>query len=160
MGKKTFISGAVTYVRNVGKHIQRVATREEGAGEAVAGLSRDAKKLARLSTKKESSSGHKRAKALAKKGREAYNNGSYKEAEQLFHDAVLEDAHYALAYLHMGDACYQLSNYSEAIAAWRHAIAADPGSDAAAKAQAKLHRVEASKERTVRELQDRLRNGS
>lgn len=159
MAKKSLFHGAVTYVRNVGKHVQRVAAREEGATEAIQEMSRDAKKLARLTQKRDATPSHKRAKDLAKKGREAYNNKSYKEAEQHFHDAVLEDGHYALAYLHMGDACYQQSKYNEAIAAWRHAIAADPGSDAAAKAQTKLNRIEASKERTVQELQDRIRNG-
>lgn len=159
MAKKSIFHGAVTYVRNVGRHLLRVVTREEGAREALAGVSRDAKKLARLAHKSEGSPGHKRAKELVKKGREAYNSQSYKEAEQYFHDAVLEDGHYALAYLHMGNACYQQSKYNDAIAAWRQAIAADPGSDAAAKAQAKLMRIDASKERTVQELQDRLRDG-
>ena len=158
MAKKTILSGAATYVRNVGKHLQRVAAREEGARDAIAGLSRDAKKLARITHKARSTPNHKRAKALAKKGREAYNTGNYQEAEQLFHEAIVEDGHYALAYLHLGNTYYQLSRFNEATAAWRRAIAADAGSDAAAKAQAKLMRVESSKERTVQDLEDRLRD--
>lgn len=157
MAKKTLLHGAVTYVRNVGKHFQRVATREEGAVEAIVGLSRDAKKLAHIAHHRTSTANHKRAKDLAKKGREAYNKASYKEAEQLFHEAVLEDGHYALAYLYLGDSRYQLSKFNDAIAAWRQAIAVDPGSDAAAKAQTKLMRIEASKERTVQALEDRIR---
>ena len=155
--KKSLISGAGTYVKNLGKHLQRIAAREEKPSEALAGMKRDAKKLARIAQADPPGSVQERAKDLVKKGREAYNQGSYKEAEQLFHEAAMEDGKYALAYTYLGNAFYQQSKFNDAIAAWRQAIAADPKSDAAAKAKQKLERIESSKERTVQELEDRLR---
>ena len=154
--KKSLLSGAGTYVKNVGRHLQRVAAREEKPTEALAGLARDAKKLARLAHSDHAGAKHE-AHELVKKGREAYNRGSYKEAEQFFHDAAMEDGRYALAYTYLGNAFYQQGRYNDAIAAWRQAIAADPKSDAADKARTKLERIESSKERTIQQLEERLR---
>jgi tetratricopeptide (TPR) repeat protein len=154
--KRNVVSGAVTYMKNVGKHARRVVAREETVWEACSGIMRDGRKLARLARHTHASVDRKQAMALVRKGRDAYNQANYRDAQERFHEAILADPNYALAYTYLGNAYYQMSRFDEAIGAWRRALRAEPGSDGAAKAQAKLDHIEQSTARTIQELQDRF----
>ncbi len=75
------------------------------------------------------------------KGVHKFNARLYDEAEEQFREALLYDPDYARAHLYRGNACYKMHRTTEAVSAWQRAAAAEPGSQAARDAAAKLKRV-------------------
>ncbi len=148
---------ARTYVKNLGKHVQRFVLRKESVRDALNGVSKDTKKVAHAFGKATETEHHKDAVQLVERGRRTYNNHDYERAEEVFRQAVMADHGYALAHTYLGHALYQQGRVKEAVASWRQAIAADPGSSAAIKAQKKIHHVERSAEKVVDSLAARLR---
>ena len=156
---KGFLSSAKSFAKNVAHHTRGLVKGEESVRDALSGVGRDSKKLKRTiqgSGKKENEN-TQRADALVKKGRERYNTKDYAAAEMCFREALTEDAHQIWALLYLGHTFYQQGRAAEAIAAWQRAYAEDPVSDAGLKAQRKIQHVEKATSKTVKELQERLR---
>lgn len=154
---KNILKSAKTYAKNLAKHAGRVAKRQEHVKDAIAGAAADGKRLRHTIERANRPARRKQAARLTEEGRQNYNNRDYTGAEETFRDAARTDPMYALAYTYLGHSLYQQGRMSEAIAAWRKAIEAEPGSRAANKAEKKIHHVEHSKESIVEMLQERLK---
>ena len=145
-----------TYAKNLGKHVKRVLLRQESLRDAVAGISSDSGKLSRAVKGNRKPGDHHMAARLVEKGRKAYNQKNYPGAEKFLRKAVLEDPQYALAYCYLGSTMYKLDCLREAILYWTKAMEAEPGSDAAARAERSLKRIELQKKNVIADLEERL----
>lgn len=148
---------AKTVLKNVGKHAKRVLFGRESIRDAIDGISGDADRLKRAAKGAKAPGDHKRAAQYVEKGRRAYNEKDWARAEDCFHQAIIEDPNYALAYTYLGSTYYQQQRISQATSMWTKAIAIDPGSDAAAKAQQRLRRVQQRKEQVVADIERSIR---
>ena len=154
---KGLVSTAVTYAKNLTKHARRVATGAESAKAAMAGLSRDTKKLKHKLAGPKGEGDHRRSAKMAERGRAAYNRKEYEKAEERFRLAIIEDPEYALPRLYLGDALYKQGRLDEAVSCWKHTIRAAPRSDEAAKARQKIDHVEANMRSVVSQMERKLR---
>ncbi len=127
-----------TYVKNLVKHAKWVMKRDESILEAIDGIRKDSKKLARTVTTNATSTGGKTARKLTEDARHAYNEHRYESAEELLRTAIVEDPKYALALTYLGHTLYKQKKVEEAVRYWTKATIVDPDSDAAARAQRKL----------------------
>jgi tetratricopeptide (TPR) repeat protein len=100
---------------------------------------------------------HKEATALLERGRKAYNAKNYPRAEVLFRQAIDEDDAYAKAHYYLGLTMYKLHDSQAAIRAWKRASEVDPTGPMGFKAERKINYVKRHVDRTIGELQDRLR---
>jgi tetratricopeptide (TPR) repeat protein len=132
------IKSTKTFLKNVAKHATWVVKREESIGEAIAGIRKDSRKLAKTVKSGTPSSGGKYARKLTEEARHAYNEHRYDEAEELLRSAIVEDTNYALAYTYLGHTLYKKNRVEEAIRYWTKATMVDPDSEAAQKAQRKI----------------------
>lgn len=148
---------AKTLLKNVGKHAKRVMLGRESLRDAVDGVAEDADRLKRVAKGAKAPGNHHRAAQLVEKGRRAYNEKEFGRAEKYFQQALEEDPRYALAYTYLGSTYYQLQRYNEATTAWTKAIEIDPASDAAAKAQQRLRRIQARKESVIADIERSIR---
>jgi Tfp pilus assembly protein PilF len=149
------LSGSKTFAKNLGKRIGWVVTGHQKAGEALAGVSKDAAKLKRAAQEAARSNHHKEAARLTELGREAYNLRNYVAAEDYFRQAIAADRRFALAHTYLGHALYKQGKLTEAMSCWHRAIQADPNSEAAGKARSKLLYVEKKQLSASHELMDR-----
>jgi tetratricopeptide (TPR) repeat protein len=97
---------------------------------------------------------HKQASANLEKGRKFYNQKNFQKAEELFRRAVRLDPEYALAHYYHGLARYKLDKHREAIAAWKKSMEAEPGSDAAYKAEKKISYVKRKIDGVIDQIQN------
>ncbi|NUM52310.1 MAG: tetratricopeptide repeat protein [Candidatus Hydrogenedentes bacterium] len=148
---------AKTLLKNVGKHAKRVFMGRESIRDAVDGISDDADRLKRVAKGSKAPGDHRRAAQYVEKGRRAYNEKDFARAEEYFHQAIVEDPNYALAYTYLGSTYYQMQRLTDAQGMWAKAIAIDPGSDAAAKAQQRLRRVQHRKEQVIADIERSIR---
>ncbi len=132
------IKTAKTFIKNVVKHGKWVITRNESMVEAVDGIRKDSKKLAKTVKTGAPSTSGKTARKLTEEARHAYNEHRYESAEELLRTAIVEDPKYALAYTFLGHTLYKQKKVEEAVRYWTKATIIDPDSDAAAKAQRKI----------------------
>jgi len=95
----------------------------------------------------------KEAAGTLEKGRKFYNQKNYAKAEDLFSRAVSADRSYALAHYYLGLARYKLDNQRGAERCWKDAMAAEPGSEAAYKAEKKINHVKKKLQGAINELQ-------
>lgn len=156
---KYFAKTAKTVLKNVGKHAKRVMMGRESIRDAFDGISGDADRLKRAAKASSAPGDHKRAAQLVERGRRAYNKKDFASAEECFQDALTEDPRYALAYTYLGSTYYQQHRLSEATMMWSRAIEVDPHSDAAAKAEQRLGRVNLRKKAVIAEIEEHIREG-
>ncbi|MCC6699609.1 MAG: tetratricopeptide repeat protein [Candidatus Hydrogenedentes bacterium] len=147
---------ARTYVKNFFLHAKRMLFFQETFREAWEGISGDSSKLARAVKGSRKQGDHHLAARLVEKGRKAYNSKRYEAAEGYFRKAILEDTKYALAYSYLGSTMYKQEKLREAILYWTKAIEAEPGSDAATRAERSLKRVSMQKQEVITALEDRI----
>ncbi|HIA46887.1 MAG TPA: hypothetical protein EYN96_02655 [Candidatus Hydrogenedentes bacterium] len=107
---------------------------------------------------KMASSGHKEASQYLEKGRKKYNSKDYKVAGKFFQKAVDADIQYAMAHYYLGLAKYKLNDSEGAIRSWNATIDLGSGSEAAVKADKKLEHHEQRTNRSVNQLQERIKN--
>jgi tetratricopeptide (TPR) repeat protein len=136
-----FMGNAWKYAGKVGKHLGRVATRKESAGEAWRQIGDESRRLRRDVTDPGYEERHQQAKKHMKRAQMAYNDGLYEDAENHFRGAISADPGYAKAYVYLGHTLYKLRRGHEAIQAWEKAIEVDPKSSAAENARRKLAMV-------------------
>lgn len=127
-----------TYFKNLVKHAKWVITRDESIGEAIQGIRKDSKKLAKTVKAGALSTSGKTARKLTEEARYAYNEHRYDAAEELLRTAIVEDAKYALAYTYLGHTLYKQKKVEEAVRYWTKATVIDPDSEAARRAQRKI----------------------
>ena len=156
---KYFAKTAKTVLKNVGKHVKRVMLGRETIRDAFDGISSDAGRLKRVAKSSTAPGDHKRAAQLVERGRRAYNAKDFAGAEEYFQEALTEDPRYALAYTYLGSTYYQQHRLSEATMMWSKAIEVDPDSDAAAKAEQRLGRVNMRKKAVIAEIEQHIREG-
>jgi Flp pilus assembly protein TadD len=155
---KNFISSMGTFAKNVGQHIRLVATRDETPGEALAELTKDARKLKRAIVKATSSAPEdKEADQLVAQGRSAYNARDYEKAEAFFRQAIVTDKDHCLAHTYLGYALYKMGRLTEAEGCWNRALDVAPTLAAGEKARQKLLYLQKKKKQTLSDLEDRLR---
>ena len=160
MEKKRVGAGLRTVLRNLRWHLVSLLTRRESLRAAWHGIVKDFRKLGRqLSTDEETEEEIKRAKKLVNKGRKAYNEKNYQEAEEYFRMSINEHADYVWAHTYLGHALYYQGRTREAINAWTRATRLDTSSEAAGKARQKLQYVERKQGDVVRELEERIGRG-
>jgi TolA-binding protein len=153
---KGILRSVKTYAKNIGKHVESIATRKESPVKAASALVRDTKKLKRAAMGKKERSGDRRsATRLVKDGRRSYNAGDYAKAEEKFRSAIVADKSYALAYTYMGHSLYKQGKTGDAASYWRMAIQTDPASEAASKAMNKLKVLDKQKEEVRAWVKDR-----
>jgi tetratricopeptide (TPR) repeat protein len=127
-----------TYFKNLVKHTKWVITRNESVGEAIQGVRKDSKKLAKSVTTGPPTTGGKIARKMTEEARHAYNEHRYESAEELLRSAIVEDPKYALAFTYLGHTLYKQRKIEEAVQYWTKATIIDPESDAAKRAQRKI----------------------
>ncbi len=132
------IKSTRTFIKNVVKHGKWIITRNESVGEAIEGIRKDSKKLAKTVATGAPTTGGKTARKLTEEARHAYNEHRYESAEELLRTAIVEDPKYALAFTYLGHTLYKQKKVEEAVRYWTKATIVDPESDAAAKAQRKI----------------------
>ncbi len=147
---------AKTYTKNLGKHVKRILLGQESVRKAAADISRDSEKLAREVKSSKKRGDHHRAARLVEKGRKAFNQKRYAAAESCFHKAILEDVQYALAYYYLGSAMYKQERLREATYYWTKAMEAEPGSEAALRAEQSLRRISMHKKDVIASLEERI----
>ena len=135
--RKRLFRSARTYAVNYGKHLKLVFTLKESPWAALKALGRDTVKLER-SVAGKSSHSRRKATRLVEEGRVHYNYRRYDLAEESFRNALLADSRYALAHTYLGYALYKQNRAGEAVQHWEEAVAIDPHSEAADKAERKL----------------------
>ncbi len=96
----------------------------------------------------------RQAKEQVEEGRRHFNAHHYEKAEQAFREAIASDPHNAWANAYLGHTLYHLARVEEAMLYWRRAMEADPGSKAAAIAQAKLDLVKNKQRRAADDFFD------
>jgi len=101
---------------------------------------------------------HKEASQFLEKGRKKYNSKDYKLAAKFFQKAVDADTRYAMAHYYLGLARYKLNDSAGAHRSWETTIELDSGSDAAIKADKKLEQHKKRTNRSVNQLEDRIKN--
>jgi tetratricopeptide (TPR) repeat protein len=148
---------AKTLLKNVGIHAKRVVMGRESVRDALGGISDDAGRLKRVAKGAKAPGSHRRAAQLVEKGRRAYNEKNFENAEKLFREALVEDPRYALAYTYLGSTYYQLNRLSEATMMWSKAIETDPHSDAASKAEQRLRRIQMRKNEVIADIERSIR---
>jgi len=127
-----------TYLKNLAKHAKWIVTRNESVGEAIQGIRKDSKKLAKTVTTGAPTTGGKTARKITEEARHAYNEHRYESAEELLRSAIIEDPKYALAFTYLGHTLYKQGKIEEAVQYWTKATIIDPDSDAAKRAQRKI----------------------
>lgn len=155
---KGLFGNARTFVKNMTFHLGLVLRRKARRIGAWAAIRRDWRKLRRSTKRAQTGAAHKNAVHLVKKGRERYNARDYEGAESYFRDALTEDPRYALAHTYLGHSLYKQGHIRQAVAAWRRAVAAEPGSEAATKAQRKIRYVQKTHADYVSILEDPTRD--
>lgn len=130
-----------TYLKNLVKHAKWLVTRNETVSEAVEGIRKDSKKLAKTVANGAPSGAQKIARKLTEEARHAYNEHHYESAEELLRTAIVEDSKYALALTYLGHTLYKQDKLEEAVRYWTKATIAQPDSDAAQRAQRKITMV-------------------
>lgn len=154
---KHLAKNAKTLLKNVGKHAKRVFMGRESIRDAVGGVAGDIDRVKRVAKGMRAPGNHHRAAQLVEKGRKAYNEKDYERAERYFHEALVEDPRYGLAYTYLGSTFYQLQRIREATMMWTKAIEIDPSSDAAYKAEQRLRRVKARKDAVIADIERAIR---
>jgi len=101
---------------------------------------------------------HRDAAKNLERGRRHYNKKQYLRAEDLFRRATMADDSYALAHYYLGLSLYKLDKSTDAIKAWERAIFVEPGSKAAFKADKKLEHAKKHMNRTIAELEERIKD--
>ncbi|GMW01945.1 MAG: hypothetical protein AMXMBFR84_30810 [Candidatus Hydrogenedentota bacterium] len=146
-----------TYAKNLGKHLKRLATRKEDAGDVLKGIAGDSRKLKRAIQSNRGPYDHQSAAKLLERGRKHYNEKDFARAEECFRKAILMDAEYALAHTYMGNVMYKKDLLREAVTYWTKAIDLAPFSDAAVKAESKLRRVNFKRDAVIQDLEDSVK---
>jgi tetratricopeptide (TPR) repeat protein len=157
---KGILRSAGTALKNAVRGAVEMSRGQRSLEEARDKLVRDARKLARQfhgDSKDESGYWHAESVKLVEEGRKAYNNKHYEKAEGLFRQAITHDASHAWAHTYLGHTLYKLGRTEEAVTAWKHAVKADPSSQAAERAQEKLDRVSQAAHQTAEQLMSNYR---
>jgi tetratricopeptide (TPR) repeat protein len=155
---KGFIASTRTFARNIRGHMARWIGREETAGEMARHISRDFRKLTRSGFHDEDrAANRKKARALAEKGREAYNGHDYERAINYFRNAVDADPEFARGFFYLGNAYYKQGQNRMAVAWWKRAAETDPDSEWAGRARQRLQAQDRRIKETTDTLEERLR---
>ena len=149
---------ARAFVKNVWIHVKRVIQGKESASEAFDQVTNDTKRLRSEMKHSRGSHDHAYAARLVERGRKAYNQKQYREAEGFFRDATHEDPNYALAHTYLGNALYKLQRSGDAMYAWTKAMEVDPYSKAGQQAALKMKNMKSKKDRTINDLTDNVLN--
>ena len=153
---KSLIRAIGTLGKNTKIHFAHIFTGQEPVGQGLLGILRDIQKLARLAIPKAEKVDTKRAKHYLNKGRQAYNQKRYENAEQAFREAILADSNCAMAYTYLGHTLYKMGRFREAIVYWGKAVDIAPGSEAARKAQEKIAMMQQKRNEAGAWIEDRL----
>jgi len=100
---------------------------------------------------------HKEASGYLEQGRRLYNKKDYTAAEELFRQAAHADTRYPLAHYYLGLCLYKRDKAEDALKSWQRAIDVGPGSEAAFKADKKIEYARKKMNRTIAELESRVR---
>ena len=120
-------------------HARRIARFEEGPANFIIATTVKCRQLLRhvfMPTPKQ----RKQAIYYVKLGVCAHNAKSYDEAEENFLYAIAHDGKYARALTYLGNTYYKMDQLPDALKMWGKAVASEPKSEAAKKAEAKLSR--------------------
>jgi len=154
---KGFFSSAKSFVKNVAMHTRNVVSGEERAGEALARVGADSRKLGRaLAADVKKSESAEEAHQLLKKGRAHYNKHDYDGAERCFRKALELDSGCTLACTYLGHTLYKLHRHDDALKAWKRAYRLDPSSEAGIKALQKLKMISRRGTQLLADLEDQL----
>jgi len=63
-----------------------------------------------------------------------HQNMQFEKAVDMFRRSALETQDASLAYTNLGNACYKLGKYADAVDAWKKAVDQNPLNESAAKA--------------------------
>ena len=121
------------------EHARRIARFEEGPADFILSGIEKSKHFFRHRFRPTSKE-RKQAIHYVKSGVAAYNAKNYDEAVEEFEYALECDPKYARALTYLGNTYYKMDRLTEALKQWNRAVAAEPKSDAAKNAQAKLSR--------------------
>jgi len=149
---KGFGQSAKTFARNLQTRLKRVVARHETPSEALSGLKRDVHKLRHTYSAEHEAGDEKKAHQYLERGRRHYNKKDYSRAAEYFQSAIRYDPHCTWAQTYLGHTLYKQGQKDEAVKQWRKAAQADPDSDAAKKAQAKLDKVGRKVDKTIKKL--------
>ena len=145
-----------TFFHETGRHLARAVRREEPAGEALAEIWAQTRRLGRGARGRHRSKGRQEAVNFAKRGTQAYNRREYAQAEALFRKAIEDDPHYARAHTYLGNALYKQTRVLEAVQQWQIAIRVEPDSEAAQEAQEKIFRLQQHRTQHLNEVIDEM----
>ena len=140
------------FVANLWKRVKRVAQRREPPMDAIRGIGEDFHKLRHGYKVSRRSDEEKEARRLLKKGRKAYNEKNYSDAENYLMRALEHDEQLAWAHCFLGYTLYKLGRPDEATNHWNRAVVCDPNSDAADKARKKLEGLNAKRRETLEDM--------
>ena len=149
-----------TFFKNLGKHAKRVVQRRESPLEAIGGIGGDLHKLRHGVKAGRRSGEEKEARRMLEKGRKAYNEKRYSEAEGYLLRALEYDERLAWAHCFLGHTAYQLGRLEEAATHWHRTVVTDPQSSAAEKAKQKLDGLSAKRRQVLDELEMHVRESS
>ena len=148
------LHGVRVFIKNIRRHTVRVVTRKETLRDALTDMRHDSHKLKSLYRHSYDHGHYDAAKKLAKKGRDAYNDGHFESAAGFFHEAIETDPRYAYPYTYLGHTYYKLNRLDDALHYWRQATEVDPNSEAAEKARRKIAMAEAQKKSVYEWMRD------
>lgn len=155
MSKRTG-KGFQTFLKNLWKHFKRVVSFRESPLEAMRRIGEDIHKLRHGAKVARRSGDEKEARRLLDKGRRAYNEKRYTEAESYLIRALECDERLGWAHLFMGHTCYQLNRLDEAATHWHRARSLDPSSEVADRARKKLEGLGAKRREVLEELEQHV----
>lgn len=150
----------MTFAKNLWKRLKRVITLRETPMAALHGVAEDIHKLRHGVKKSRRSGDEKDARRMLEKGRRAYNEKRYTEAEGYLIRALEFDERMPWAHCFLGHTAYQMGKLEEAAAHWHRAVVCDPQSDAAAKARKKIEGLSAKRRETLQEMEMHVRESS
>jgi len=157
---RNFVQDIQTFFKNLWKHTKRVFQRRESPLEAISGVFEDLHKLRHGIKVSRRSGDQKEARRLLDKGRRAYNEKRYTEAQTYLLRALEHDERLAWAHCFLGHTAYQLGRVDEAAGHWHRAIVSDPQSDAASKARQKIEGLSSKRREVLAELESHVRESN
>jgi len=149
-----------TFAKNLWKRIKRTVQRRESPLEALRGIGEDAHKLRHGVKVSRRTGDQKEARRMLEKGRKAYNEKRYTEAEGHLLRALEYDERLAWAHCFLGHTAYQLNRVEEAASHWHRAVVVDPDSDAASKARQKLEGLGSKRREVLADLERHVRDSN
>lgn len=153
---KSFLSGTWNFLVDLGRSLGRFVTFRTSMGEFGNELMESVTAVWQEGTSTALTDQRKKARRFLKKGVQCYNGKRYGDALHLFKLALDEDIHYARGYLYFGNTLYKLHEQTEAVEAWKRAIAVEPHSDSAKEARLKLQHLQEKTQLAIDEIQSQL----